>query len=227
MEGKNIALRNIFMVLSNGRFSWNAWNFEVTIMVEQKPLRPEQVIVAPSLSELRGRQSVRATFKLSGKAIEAMSIAAAHMGIKQKSLFDHLIDDVELLAVVAREIESKRFLRLERVQKTFVLSRRTLCSLEEVSKDFNTPRDALVEYSIARLLPVIEEERKKHEKRKKIMVEIGKYLEQGEDISENVEKALGEEDMLSEKLKGAVSTLRGAYETMASFVERGKVIEKF
>lgn len=196
-------------------------------MVEQKPLRPEQVIVAPSLSELRGRQSVRATFKLSGKAIEAMSIAAAHMGIKQKSLFDHLIDDVELLAVVAREIESKRFLRLERVQKTFVLSRRTLCSLEEVSKDFNTPRDALVEYSIARLLPVIEEERKKHEKRKKIMVEIGKYLEQGEEISENVGKALGEEDMLSEKLKGAVSTLRGAYETMASFVERGKVIEKF
>jgi len=196
-------------------------------MVEQKSLRPEQVIVAPSLSELRGRQSVRATFKLSGKAIEAMSIAAAHMGIKQKSLFDHLIDDVELLAVVAREIESKRFLRLERVQKTFVLSRRTLCSLEEVSKDFNTPRDALVEYSIARLLPVIEEERKKHEKRKKIMVEIGKYLEQGEEISENVEKALGEEDMLSEKLKGAVSTLRGAYETMASFVERGKVIEKF
>ncbi len=197
------------------------------MMVERKHGSLEQGIVAPSLSELRGRQSVRATFKLSGKAIEAISIAAAHMGIKQKSLFDHLIDDVELLAVVAREIESKRFLRLKRVQKTFVLSRRTLCSLEEVSKDSNTPRDALVEYSIARLLPVIEEERKKHEKRKKILMEIGKYLEQGEDISEKADKALGEEDMLSEKLKGAVSTLRGAYETMASFVERGKVIENF
>ncbi len=197
------------------------------MMVERKRGSLEQGIVAPSLSELRGRQSVRATFKLSGKAIEAISIAAAHMGIKQKSLFDHLIDDVELLAVVAREIESKRFLMLKRVQKTFVLSRRTLCSLEEVSKDSNTPRDALVEYSIARLLPVIEEERKKHEKRKKILMEIGKYLEQGEEISEKADKALGEEDMLSEKLKGAVCTLRGAYETMASFVERGKVIENF
>ena len=196
-------------------------------MVERKRGSLEQGIVVPSLSELRGRQSVRATFKLSGKAIDAISIAAAHMGIKQKSLFDHLIDDVELLSVVAREIESKRFLRLKRVQKTFVLSRRTLCSLEEVSKDSNTPRDALVEYSIARLLPVIEEERKKHEKRKKILMEIGKYLEQGEDISEKADKALGEEDILSEKLKGAVSTLRGAYETMASFVERGKVIENF
>ncbi len=196
-------------------------------MMEEKYGRLEQGIVVPSLSELRGKQSVRATFKLSGKAIEAISVAAAHMGIKQKSLFDHLIDDVESLAVVAREIESKRFLRLKRVQKTFVLSRRTLCSLEEVSKDFETPRDALVEYSIARLLPVIEEERKKHEKRKKILEEIGNYLEQGEEISEKVENALGEEDMLSEKLKGAVSTLRGAYETMASFVEKGKVIERF
>jgi hypothetical protein len=196
-------------------------------MVEEKYGRLEQGIVVPSLSELRGRQSVRATFKLSGKAIEAISVAAAHMGIKQKSLFDHLIDDVESLAVVAREMESKRFLRLKRVQKTFVLSRRTLCSLEEVSKDFETPRDALVEYSIARLLPVIEEERKKHEKRKKILEEIGNYLEQGEEISEKVENALGEEDLLSEKLKGAVSTLRGAYETMASFVEKGKVIEQF
>jgi hypothetical protein len=196
-------------------------------MMEEKYGRLEQGVVVPSLSELRGRQSVRATFRLSGKAIEAISVAAAHMGIKQKSLFDHLIDDVESLAVVAREIESKRFLRLKRVQKTFVLSRRTLCSLEEVSKDFETPRDALVEYSIARLLPVIEEERKKHEKRKKILEEIGNYLEQGEEISEKVENALGEEDMLSEKLKGAVSTLRGAYETMASFVEKGKVIEQF
>ena len=196
-------------------------------MMEEKYGRLGQGIVVPSLSELRGKQSVRATFKLSGKAIEAISVAAAHMGIKQKSLFDHLIDDVESLAVVAREIESKRFLRLKRVQKTFVLSRRTLCSLEEVSKDFETPRDALVEYSIARLLPVIEEERKKHEKRKKILEEIGNYLEQGEEISEKVENTLGEEDMLSEKLKGAVSTLRGAYETMASFVEKGKVIEQF
>ena len=197
------------------------------MMVERKRGSLEQGIVAPSLSELRGRQSVRATFKLSGKAIEAISIAAAHMGIKQKSLFDHLIDDVELLAVVAREIESKRFLMLKRVQKTFVLSRRTLCSLEEVSKDSNTPRDALVEYSIARLLPVIEEERKKHEKRKKLLMEIETYLEQGEELSEKADNALGEEDMLSEKLKGAVCTLRGVYETMASFVERGKVIENF
>jgi hypothetical protein len=35
----------------------------------------------PSSSDLRGRQSVRATFKLTEKAIEAISIVATHMGI--------------------------------------------------------------------------------------------------------------------------------------------------
>jgi len=195
------------------------------MMAERKA--GEQGRVVPSLSELRGRQSVRATFRLSGKAIEAISVAAAHMGIKQKSLFDHLIDDVASLVLVAREIESNRFLRLKRVQKTFVLSRRTLCSLEEVSKDFDTPRDALVEYSIARLLPVIKEERKKHEARKKFLLEIEKYLEQGQKISEKVQEALGEDDMLSEKLEGAVSNLRSACEGMASFVEKGRGIEEF
>ena len=33
-------------------------------------------------SDLRGRQSVRATFKLSEGCIEAISIVAAHLGIK-------------------------------------------------------------------------------------------------------------------------------------------------
>ena len=116
----------------------------------------------PSSSDLRGRQSVRATFKLTEKAIYALSIVAAHLGIKQKSLFDHLIDDNESLGLIANEIKSDQFHQLNRVQKTYVLSRKTLTCLDEASKNFDAPRDALVEYSIHRLLPVIKEEKEKH-----------------------------------------------------------------
>jgi citrate lyase gamma subunit len=38
----------------------------------------------PSSVDLRGRQSVRATFKLSAKAIDTLSLVAVHLGIKQK-----------------------------------------------------------------------------------------------------------------------------------------------
>ena len=123
-------------------------------------------IALPSSDELRGRQSVRATFRLSENAINTMSALAAHLRIRQKSLFDHLIQDRRTLEVIASGVEPENFERLKRFQKTFVISRKTLCCLNDVAKDFEAPRDALVEYSIRRLLPIVEEERERYEKRK-------------------------------------------------------------
>ena len=45
-----------------------------------------------SALDLRGRQSVRATFRLSEDCIDAISILSAQLGIKQKSVFDHFWD---------------------------------------------------------------------------------------------------------------------------------------
>jgi hypothetical protein len=50
-----------------------------------------------SALDLRGRQSVRATFRLSEDCIDAISILSAQLGIKQKSVFDHLMEDVQIL----------------------------------------------------------------------------------------------------------------------------------
>ena len=59
---------------------------------EKKGITNDASLPRTFTSDLRGRQSVRATFKLSEGCIEAISIVAAHLGIKQKSLFDHLGD---------------------------------------------------------------------------------------------------------------------------------------
>lgn len=181
----------------------------------------------PSSSDLRGRQSVRATFKLSEKAIDVISVVAIHLGIKQKSLFDHLIDDTRSLNQIAREIQSDRFNNLKRFQKTYVLSRKTLCCLEEASKNFNAPRDALVEYSIQRLLPVIAEERGKHQKRKEILGEITAYLKHGEKILRKSRELLGEDDPVYVKFEAAVTGCHNVHDSIESFVEKGKGIEEF
>ena len=47
----------------------------------------------PTTLDLRGRQSVRATFRLSEACIDAISILSAQLGIKQKSIFDHLMEN--------------------------------------------------------------------------------------------------------------------------------------
>jgi len=181
----------------------------------------------PSCSDLRGRQSVRATFKLSEKAIGTISIVATHLGIKQKSLFDHLIDDIQSLNLIAQEIQSDRFNKLKRTQKTYVLSRKTLSCLEEASKNFDAPRDALVEYSIKRLLPVIVEERERHLKRKEILDEITEHLKLGEKILKKSRELLGEDDPVYDKFDTALSVYYSAHKNIKSFVEKGNIIEDF
>jgi len=178
-------------------------------------------------SDLRGRQSVRATFKLSEGCIEALSIVSAHLGIKQKSLFDHLVEDARSLKSIAREIQNIKLTKQGRIQKTFVISRRSLLSLENVSKDFNAPRDALVEFSVQRLLPIIAKEREKHEKRKKMLDEIAEHLEEGERLLSNAREMFGLEDTICQKLESVMTVYENAYHHIASFIEKGKIIEEF
>ncbi|MFO7555210.1 MAG: hypothetical protein R6W88_08390 [Desulfobacterales bacterium] len=178
-------------------------------------------------SDLRGRQSVRATFKLSEGCIEAISIVAAHLGIKQKSLFDHLVEDARTLKSIAREIQNIKYTKHGRIQKTFVISRRSLLSLEDISKNFNAPRDALVEFSVQRLLPIIIKEREKHEKRKEMLGEIAKHMEEGERLLNRARGLLGLEDTIYQKLESVMTVYENAYHHIESFIEKGKIIEEF
>ncbi|MGD2187412.1 MAG: hypothetical protein PVI71_14885 [Desulfobacterales bacterium] len=187
----------------------------------------EITLPLPSSSDLRGRQSVRATFKLSPRAIDVLSIVATQLGIKQKSLFDHLIEDVKSLNLIANEIEDETFSALERIQKTFVVSRRTLSCLEQTSRQFNAPRDALVEYSIQRLLPVIAKERERHRKRKEVLNDINAHLEQGLKVLHKARSLLGEEDPVYARFESAVHGLANAQAHIEDYVKRGSVIEDF
>jgi len=191
------------------------------------PWMNDDILPRPTPKDLRGRQSVRATFKLSAKAIETMSIVAVHLGIKQKSLFDHLIEDVQSLKLIAREVEAEHFSRIGHIQKTFVISRRTLSYLDETSKRFNAPRDALVEYSIQRLLPVIAREREKHRRRKEILREMNKTMEDGLKILQKSKTLLGEDDPLFLRWESAMKMLVNTQHDIETFIEKGKIIEDF
>ena len=180
-----------------------------------------------STLDLRGRQSVRATFRLSEDCIDAISILSAQLGIKQKSVFDHLMEDAQALKNMASELENTEFDRHQRVQKTFVISRRSLSYLDTISSKHNAPRDALVEYSVRRLLPIIARERKKHEKRKELLTDISNHFADGEKLISKAEAMLGVDDPIVTKLQIAMSVYKNALDDIANFIDRGKIIEKF
>ncbi len=180
-----------------------------------------------STSGLKGRQSVRATFRLTEGCIDAISIVAAQLGIKQKSLFDHLAEDIQSLEAIAKKIKNTKLKKLNRIQKTFVISRKSLSSLDEISKIFNAPRDALVEHSIQRLLPIIDKERKKHAKRKEFIAKINRHFKQGDKILNDIKKQLGNDDPIINKFEMVMSSYEAAKSSIEMFVDRGKNIEDF
>jgi hypothetical protein len=180
-----------------------------------------------SFNDLRGRQSVRATFKLSSNCIEAISIVAKQLGIKQKSLFDHLLQDMEALNTIADQVRNARMQSPNRVQKTFVVSRSTLLSLEDVARQFNAPRDALIEYSIQRLLPVIKRERKRHARRKTVFNQVEAHLKKGRKLLEEAFTELGEDDLLTDRLAAAMGVYESTFKQMSDYMEKGKEIESF
>jgi len=194
---------------------------------EKKQKRGFGDLTSASTLELRGKQSVRATFKLSPRAIETISIVAVQLGIKQKSLFDHLMEDSGSLGIIAREIRSSHFSRRESVQKTYVLSRRTLRLLEQAAAEYGAPRDALVEFSIKRLLPIIAEEQEKHRNRKQILEKMRAQLRAGLKLLQESEAVLGEEDLVTGRLATAIASFDNAFRHIEAFVERGSVIEDF
>jgi len=180
-----------------------------------------------SFSDLLGHQSVRATFRLSERAIEAIAIVAGHLGIKKKSLFDHLMDDATTLNAIAKNLSSLKLHNHPRIQKTFVLSRKTLDSLEQISRTFDTPRDSLVEYSIQRLEAIIKAEREKHELRKSLIGEVEAHVLKSKGMLDKARKLLGDDDAvcksLERHLESGVQTFREIEEILA----KGRMIEEY
>ncbi len=180
-----------------------------------------------TMFDLRGKQSVRATFKLSQKAIDAIGLVAIHMGIKQKSLFDHIIDDLDALDSLAKTIRIKQFRKIERKQKTFVLSRKTIEALEAISQAYGTPRDALVEYSVKKLESIISAEKLRHEERKILQQAIVDHFTRGKLLYKNAVGILGEDDPYCRRIAKAVLACQKTEIELDDFIKKSKVLESF
>ena len=189
--------------------------------------KTDDLFPGSTMFSLRGKQSVRATFKISQKAIDAIGLVAVHMGIKQKSLFDHIIEDLEALDTLAQTIQIRQFRQIQRKQKTYVLSRKTIDALEAISETYGMPRDALVEYSVQKLESIISSEKLKHEERKILKKEMTDHFDQGKLFYKKAVAVLGEDDPFCRRIEKALLACRKTEEDINEFLEKSKVLEGF
>lgn len=178
-----------------------------------------------SVDDLIMKQSVRTTFKLPEEVINLLGIIAGQLGIKQKSLLDQLTGDSRLLFELAKEVNLTTSSKEKRQAKTFVISRSSLKSINEVAQKQKVPRDILVEISIKRLLPIIEGELEKHIKRKQILEEMKEYMEQGETLRNQAKRLLGEDDNIYEMIDSQVQLAKKNLTTAQQIIKKGMPME--
>lgn len=180
-----------------------------------------------SAEGLKGKQSVRATFKLPEHIIELLGIVATQLGLKQKSIFDQLVEDAEVLDKVAENAHEYALGQKERRQKTFVLSKRSVQVLDAVARRQNIARDVLVEISILRLLPVMNAEQEKHKKRSLIHQDMKAYLDHGKLLLQKADRLLGQEDQAYEMVKRIVDVCDEQVSELESIIEKGQSMENY
>ena len=157
-----------------------------------------------SSKQLKGKQSVRATFRLSDQMIELLKVAANHLEVQQKSLIDELVQSRETLDQIASESQDVSQMAEERRQKTFVLSRNALNLLDDISNKYNLSRDFLVELCIGRLIPFVDAEQEKHEQRRQLIKDVERYLEEGKKLLDKADGMLEKDDRFRVKLENII-----------------------
>ena len=177
-----------------------------------------------SLSDLLGKKSVRATFKLRPEAIEMLSVLAAQLGIKQKSLFDYLMEDEDALHAIAQSQPLDTAENNNRIQKTFVVSKRSLSTLGVVTKHAAASRNDLIERSIQRLLPVFEKERERQDKREDAFACIENHFKHANLLLGEIKEKLGKDDILYSLLEPVMAQYAKAFADIKKWVEKGKRI---
>jgi uncharacterized protein (UPF0147 family) len=177
-----------------------------------------------SAKQLKGKQSVRATFRLSDQMIELLKVAAAHLEVQQKSLIDELVQSRETLDQIASESQDVSQTVQERRQKTFVLSRNALNLLDDISNKYNLSRDYLVELCIGRLIPFVDAEQQKHEQRRQLIKDVDHYLDEGIKLLDKADGMLEKDDRFRLKLENIINYTERNVDELRKFVKERKTL---
>ena len=177
-----------------------------------------------SARQLKGKQSVRATFRLSDQMIDLLKVAANHLEVQQKSLIDELVQSREMLDRVASESQDALQKLEERRQKTFILSRNSLNLLDDIADKYNLSRDYLVELCISRLIPFVDAEQEKHKQRRQLIKEVDHYLEQGKNLLEKADRMLGADDRFRVQLEKIINYTDRNVGELRKFVKEKKTL---
>ncbi|MEN8140206.1 MAG: hypothetical protein ABFR97_03185 [Thermodesulfobacteriota bacterium] len=175
-----------------------------------------------TLKQLRAKQSVRVTFKLSPETIVLLRSMAGQLGIRQKTLFDQLIAASDLMAGGTPASPGAAPEPQRRRQKTFVLSQETVDTLNQLARRHNVPRNLLVEMFIHRLRPILAEEQERHGLRRQLLPDLAQQTAAMADLQARARRLLGSDDPLTREVSQLSQAAQAAQSRIMAIVAQGE-----
>jgi hypothetical protein len=188
---------------------------------------PKSHLPKMTSAALKGKQSVRTSFKLSEACIQAINIVAKQLEIKHRSLFDYLIEDTDTLERIAQKIVRGNQFENKGIQKSFIISRESLVRIDHLCEKLKISRDALIELSVRRLLQIIEKEMENHRKRKDMLELVQNHYHESKQVLNRIKASVGAEDTIYKVFQNTVSASKQAKIQLIDILSKGKVIEGF
>ncbi len=108
-----------------------------------------------------------------------------------------------------------------------MVSRKSIEALSRVSRAYGTPRDFLVEYSVRRLMPIIQAEKERHRIRKGLQNEIETHFWQGRQLLKKMATRLEGDDTMFQMYRVAMEAYETRIRAIRDIVEQGEMIEEF
>ena len=139
----------------------------------------QKKLIEPSLLELSEKKSERTTFKLNKEATDDLEWLQKQYQLSAKELFDFLctkilIDRKDLLSecIIQTLNEKAKITKDSSIRKTYVLSRGSIRTLSEISKQNKLSRDMLISNLISSFKEMVKEDFEKERKRQQQVLDL-------------------------------------------------------
>jgi uncharacterized protein (UPF0297 family) len=138
-----------------------------------------------------------------------------------------MVQKRDVLEAVAATVKTDSAEDTPRQVKAYVISRDAVLVLDDVAQIRKVPRDALVEASVMRLMPLIQKEQTRHHARKALLLRMERHLKSGRKLFDEMRADLGPNDPMYDQMQNVMGAYERAFAAMAAFVGKGKNIEGF
>lgn len=177
-------------------------------------MKDKEKISDINIALLNNKKSERTTFKLTANATESLKWLQKHFNLTVKEIFEYISSEI-----LNKETDIKDIIKKTKEtpspdasrywpRRTYVISRATLKTLNDLSKKHEISRDDLISSLIEKIkvkaMTRNESDRKKYNEAHKILLEFNNHAH---DIWSRLGKVLGDDDIILSNVDGFFDTV--------------------